>query len=53
MDMIENQTREICQGNLDTNLPKRRKITVEESDIRPTVSSDKVTLNMGEKVNRG
>ena len=53
MDVIENRTREICQGNLDTNLPKRRKITGEESDIRPTVSSDKVTLNMGEKVSRG
>ena len=47
MDMIENQTREICQGNLDMSLPKRRKIAVEESDILPTESSERVTLNMG------
>jgi hypothetical protein len=53
MDTIENRTREICQGNLDTSLSKRRKIAVEESDTRPTESSEKVTLNMGGKVNRG
>ena len=52
MDRIENRTREICQESCsDTSLPKKRKIVVEEVDIRPLVSSD--SLSMGEKVSRG
>jgi hypothetical protein len=54
IDRIENRTREICQESCsDTSPPKRRKIAVEEVDSRPMVSSEKVTLSMGEKVSRG
>ena len=52
MDIIENRTREICQENSDTSLLKRRKIVSEETDIQPTLGSDKVALSMGEKRSR-
>ena len=34
IDAIENQTREICRDNSVASLPKRRKVELEESDIR-------------------
>jgi hypothetical protein len=53
MDIIENQTREICQGNSDTSLPKRRKTTGVEPGIQPTLSSDKDILHWGKELNKG
>jgi hypothetical protein len=53
MDIIENQTREICQGNSDTSLPKRRKIIGEEPGSQPTLSSDKNILHWGRELNKG
>jgi hypothetical protein len=53
MDIIENQTREICQGNSDTSLPKRRKTTGVEPGIQPISSSDKDILHWGKELNKG
>jgi len=53
MDIIENQTREICQENSDTSLSKRRKTTGEEPDTQPTLSSDKDILHWGKELNKG
>ena len=53
MNMIKNQTREICRDNSVANLPKRRKMEAEELDIQTSSSSLVDGQDEGEELSRG